>query len=82
MSDEPMGLGASIRCVMDAEYRRGQGDAGLTRQQLDDLRLRLNTAKANLIEMYANCSPFTEGHARLQGKAQGIGLALSYLEEY
>lgn len=55
---------------------------GLTRPQLDDLRLRLNTAKADLIEMYANCSPFTEGHARLQGKAQGIGLALSYLEEY
>jgi hypothetical protein len=54
-------------------------EVGLTQTQLDDYAKRLQRANSELVSMITN------GHSteieRLKGKAQGVALALSYLEE-
>lgn len=48
---------------------------------LGDLQERLTAAKDELSDM-ADASPGKTESARLAGKAEGVGLALSYLDEY
>ncbi len=53
----------------------------LTEQQVADLESRLVRAAATLDEL-AEADVPGRRHARLVGKAEGLRLALSYLDEY
>ena len=56
-------------------------EKSLNPEQVESLRVRLNKADLELKEMAKDAPAWSHARNRLIGKAQGVRLALSYLEE-
>ncbi len=61
-------------CTVDCGHCKGRGPLG-------DVRHRLEQAQATLQAMVATAVAHGENPERLRGKAQGVDLALSYVDE-
>jgi len=76
------GMSDHVVTVLTPEERdeliRGLG--GLARGDVEDLQARLTRAETTLMEASRSAGSFD--WARLQGKAQGAKLALSYLQDH